>query len=112
FLISTLVLSALYFRRVEPRSQTIRFALLPPEKTSFNESFGLSPDGQQIAFIANGQTGETSLWVRALGVVDSRQLPGTQGAAFPFWSPDSRWIGFFSGGKLRRIEASGGPAQS
>jgi hypothetical protein len=44
--------------------------------------------------------------------VDARQLTGTEGASFPFWSPDGRWIAFFAGGKLRKIDPAGGPAQT
>ena len=112
FLISTLVLAALYFQRPETKSQTMRFALAPPEKSSFNEGFALSPDGKLIVFVARGSSGDTSLWVRPLTSVEARQLPGTDGASFPFWSPDSRSIGFFASAKLRKIAVSGGPAQS
>jgi Tol biopolymer transport system component len=112
FLISTLILGGLYFRREQPRRQTMRFGIAPPEKTFFTESFALSPDGQMIAFVSRGTAGETSLWIRPLVSVDARQLPGTEGAAFPFWSPDSRTIGFFAAGKLKKIEAAGGPTQT
>jgi serine/threonine protein kinase len=112
FLISTLILGVLYFRREEPRMQTMRFGIAPPEKTFFNESFALSPDGQSIAFVTRSGSGETSLWIRPLVAVEARQLSGTDGAAFPFWSPDSRTIGFFAGAKLKKIEAAGGPTQT
>ena len=112
FLISTVALAALYFRREAPRSETMRFAIAPPEKNSFTEAFALSPNGQILAFVARGSSGDTTLWVRPLTAVDARQLPGTEGASFPFWSPDSRSIGFFAGGKLRKIDAAGGPAQT
>jgi serine/threonine protein kinase/Tol biopolymer transport system component len=112
FLISTLIFGGLYLRQEQPRRQTIRFDIAPPEKTAFNESFALSPDGQMIAFVTRGATGETSLWVRPFASVAVRQLPGTEGAAFPFWSPDSRGIGFFAGGRLKKIDAAGGPAQT
>lgn len=112
FLISTVILGSLYLRREEPRRQTIRFGIAPPEKTYFNESFALSPDSQMIAFVARGGAGDTSLWLRPLASVDARQLAGTDGAAFPFWSPDSRTIGFFAGGKLKKIDAAGGPTQT
>jgi serine/threonine protein kinase/Tol biopolymer transport system component len=112
FLISTLLLGSLYLRREEPRRQTMRFGIAPPEKTFFNESFALSPDGQMIAFVTRGTAGETSLWIRPLVSVNARQLSGTEGAAFPFWSPDGRTIGFFAGGKLKKIEAAGGPTQT
>ncbi|MEO6333942.1 MAG: protein kinase [Pyrinomonadaceae bacterium] len=112
FLISTLIFGALYFRRTEERRQAMRFTISPPEKNSFSQAFAVSPDGQQIVFVATGVSGATSLWVRQVASVEARQLGGTDGASFPFWSPDSRWIGFFSGGKLRKIEAGGGPPQT
>ncbi|PYS92364.1 MAG: hypothetical protein DMF62_00825, partial [Acidobacteria bacterium] len=113
FLISTLVFAAMYFRREVPHSQTMRFAIAPPEKASFSGAFALSPDGQKIAYVAQGSSsGDASLWVRPFTAVDAKQLPGTDGAAFPFWSPDGRWIGFFAGGKLRKIDPAGGPAQT
>ena len=112
FLISTVVLGTLYLSRADLRGQTMRFAITPPEKNSLSEGFALSPDGKSIAFISRNASGDTSLWIRSIASVDARQLAGTEGAAFPFWSPDSRAIGFFAGNKLRKIDASGGPAQS
>ena len=74
----------------------------------------ISPDGRAIAFVAR-QTPATSdawtLFVRPIGAVTPQRLPGTEDATQPFWSADSRWIGFVSGGKLRRVEATGGPPQ-
>ena len=67
----------------------------------------LTPDGAQIAFVAN-QNRVPMLWVRALDAVESRVLPGTEGASFPFWSPDGHSIGFFADGKLKRIDVAGG----
>ncbi|MEP7148292.1 MAG: protein kinase [Acidobacteriota bacterium] len=111
-LLATIALAILYTRREQPHVQSMRFAISPPEKNSFNIAFAFSPDGQSIAFVARGVSGETSLWIRSLASVEARQLPGTDGAAFPFWSPESRSIGFFSNGKLRKIDAVGGPAQT
>ena len=72
----------------------------------------LSPDGRKLAFRASGKGGaRSSLWVRALDSLEARPLPGTEGANFPFWSPDSRFLAFSAGGNLKKIEASGGPPQ-
>jgi serine/threonine protein kinase len=69
----------------------------------------LSPQGDKIAFVAH--SGETKLlWVRSLSAESAQPLDGTAGAAHPFWSPDGRYIGFFAGGKLMKIAATGGPA--
>ena len=68
----------------------------------------LSPQGDKIAFVAH--SGEVKvLWERSLSSQMAQQLDGTAGAAHPFWSPDGSSIGFFAGGKLLRIAATGGP---
>ena len=71
----------------------------------------ISPDGTRLVFGTTDMEGKQSLWVRALDASTSQVLPGTAGATYPFWSGDSRFIGFFAEGKLKKIEASGGPAQ-
>ena len=74
----------------------------------------VSPDGRQVAFIAT-TSGRRAIWVRSIGSLDARPLPGTEDADGVFWSPDSRHIGFAAGtssynvGKLKRVDASGGP---
>jgi eukaryotic-like serine/threonine-protein kinase len=73
-------------------------------------SFALSPDGRQLAFVTSAD-GRPRLWVRALDKMGAQPLVGTDGARYPFWSPDSRSIGFFDGQKLKRIELAGGLAQ-
>ena len=72
-----------------------------------------SPDGRQLAFVATTE-GREQIWVQSLGSVTPRVLDGTEGAMSPFWSPDSRFIGFFapSEGELKKVEASGGPPRS
>jgi len=70
-------------------------------------SMALSPDGTWIAFVAN-QNRVPMLWVRRLEALESRVLPATEGASFPFWSPDGRSIGFFASDKLKRIDVAGG----
>src|SRR5262249_2734692 len=71
-------------------------------------SFALSPDGQQLAFVARGPSNSNRLWVRPLGDYTARPLPGTEGASYPFWAPNSREIGFFADRKLKRIDVTGG----
>ena len=70
-------------------------------------SMALSPDGTEIAFVAN-QNRVPMLWVRPLDAAESRVLAGTEGASFPFWSPDGRTIGFFASDRLKRIDVAGG----
>jgi eukaryotic-like serine/threonine-protein kinase len=74
-------------------------------------SFALSPDGRKIVFVASDD-GIPRLWIRSLAGTPAQQLAGTEGANLPFWSPDSKSIGFFSGTKLKRVDAGGGQPQT
>ena len=86
-------------------AQPLRLEISTPPTD--DPTIALSPDGTQLAFIAN-QDRVPVLWVRALDGVESRVLPGTHGASTPFWSPDGRTIGFFADDKLKRIDVAGG----
>jgi eukaryotic-like serine/threonine-protein kinase len=100
-----------YFTR-QPMTEDVRvmkFSLLPPEKSSFGQ-IAVSPDGRYLAFTA-ATGGNVQLWVRALDSTEATPLAGTQDAMLPFWSPDSRFIGFFADGQLKKVEATGGPVQ-
>ena len=70
-------------------------------------SIALSPDGQQIVFVASDEGG-SRLWLRFLATTTAQPLAGTEGATDPFWSPDSRAIGFFARGALKRLDVGGG----
>ena len=75
-------------------------------------SFAISPDGRRVVFVASGG-GPPRLWLRPLDGVTTQPLAGTEGASLPFWSPDSRSVGFFAGGAvLRRVDIGGGPPQT
>jgi Tol biopolymer transport system component len=111
-LIAALPFVFLYFRRASVVvDSTTRFPIYPAEKSYFGGTFAVSPDGRRVALRVISE-GKVRLWVRALDSLTAQPLVGTEEAAYPFWSPDSRFIGFFSGGKLRKIEAAGGPAQT
>jgi eukaryotic-like serine/threonine-protein kinase len=98
------------FRARPPEMPVTRSTILPPEKTSFSDiPPAVSPDGRRMVFSAQAAGGETQLWVRSLDDLAAQPLAGTQGGHLPFWSPGGKSIGFFAGGKLERIEASGGP---
>jgi eukaryotic-like serine/threonine-protein kinase len=71
----------------------------------------LSPDGRFLAFTAT-RDGQMRLWIQPLDSTSARELPGTERAHLPFWSADSRSIGFFAGGKLKRVDADGGRLQT
>jgi serine/threonine protein kinase len=81
----------------------------PP--TTHPMSLAISPDGQKIVFAATSQ-GRSQLWLRALDSVSARPLAGTDGASLPFWSPDSRSVGFFTDIRLQRIDIDGGSVRA
>jgi len=89
-------------------AETYRLSVVTPETTSLLD-FAISPDGHTLAFVANAEGGKQLLWVPRLDTTSAQPLPGTDGAAQPFWAPDSRSLGFFAEGKLKRVEAAGGP---
>jgi Tol biopolymer transport system component len=92
----------------------LRAELVPPSDIRMADvsqgAIALSPDGQRVVFVAAGEP-NTGLAVRDLGTGETKRLPGTEDATFPFWSPDSRWLGFFADGHLKKMEAAGGPVQ-
>ncbi|HVE66826.1 MAG TPA: protein kinase [Thermoanaerobaculia bacterium] len=100
--------------RRSPAATTVpvRFTVPPPRDTTFQGMLALSPDGRRLAFVATTADGRDVLWTRALDSLESRALEGTDGANYPFWSPDGRFLAFFAGGKLKKIEASGGTPQT
>jgi serine/threonine protein kinase len=95
------------FRQQEPNSvSTLRFTVPPPENTTPSQ-IAMSPKGEYLALTATGG-GKTLLWIRPLHDIGFHSLAGTDGAAHPFWSPDGQFVGFFAGGKLKRVSPSGG----
>ncbi len=109
---AALALAIGLWRSRSARPAPIHAFVLPPDKTTFSLTGDdsappvLSPDGERMAFGASGK-----LWVQSLATGTVAALVGTEGGLYPFWSPDGRSLGFFSGAKLRRIEATGGPVQ-
>src|SRR5262249_39237623 len=87
-----------------------RFLILTPEMP-MPEAASISPDGHAVAYVAR-DAGGTFVFVRPLDTDTPVKLPGTDGAGSLFWSPDSRSIAFVAGGKLRRVQASGGPPEN
>jgi Tol biopolymer transport system component/tRNA A-37 threonylcarbamoyl transferase component Bud32 len=98
--------------RKAPQYEPVRFQISAPAGL-FNVGAPIvSPDGWFIAFNGIDSSGVSRVWVRALNAVAATPLSGTEGAvAQPFWSPDSRFLAFFAGGKLKRVSPAGGPAQ-
>jgi Tol biopolymer transport system component len=111
--VATALLVFLYSRQKPPAVQSMRFEIPLPEKTSFTgEAPSVSPDGHKLALILADADGRSRLWVRSLDTLEVRPLEGTDGATGrAFWSPDSGSVAFVAGGKLFKIDISGGPRQ-
>ena len=119
--IAAFTLALLYANRASSARHLVHAQIVPPSE--FNVpivEFGmpaLSPDGMQLALLTTGKndtqgsSAVTKLFLQNLQTGVSTRLPGGDGATFPFWSPDGKYIGFFSEGKLKKMEAAGGPAQ-
>jgi Tol biopolymer transport system component len=76
-------------------------------------NLAISPDGRMVAFVTGGILSvENQLWVRSVDSTVARRIESADGAALPFWSPDSRRIGFFAQRKLKIVAAAGGPAET
>src|SRR5271165_5444867 len=116
-LVALTVGAAYVFQAAKP-APVVRSSILPPAGTSFVTMLPasgppvLSPDGTQLAFTARDDKSKVLLYVRPLASSTAQPLPGTEDAMYPFWSPDSREIGFFVPGKLKKINANGGPPQT
>jgi Tol biopolymer transport system component len=106
--------SALRFKQALGDRGVIRASILPPEGTTFgfsdvdSGSLALSPDGRQLVFSAVSNGTGRMLYVRPLDSTAIRPLPGTEGAIFPFWSPDGRFVAFFADRKLMKVAVDGG----
>jgi len=102
--------------RPMPAPPSYRLSIPPPPGGEFvsgapeQGGSAISPDGRLLAFSAFVK-GRIQLYVRPIDSGNPRPVPGTDGAAYPFWSPDSKTIGFYAGGKLKRVEAMGGPVR-
>lgn len=111
--ILALILLVAFLSQKPPLRPSSRLFLLPPEGATFNligdegGSVALSPDGTRLAFVAVDAKARRRIWVRVLSKLTSDAIDGTDGATFPFWSPDGSSIGFFSDGKLKKIGADG-----
>jgi len=117
-IIGVIALAVMQFRAHPVDTSPVQFSIEAPENTFFNLGTistapfpVVSPDGRHVTFVATKAGGGAGrrLWVRSLSSPEPRELPGTEGAIIPFWSPNSRQIAFFADGKLKRVEYSGGP---
>lgn len=95
-----------------------QFTIAPPENASFGgpsrggsgtaTQLAVSPDGRHIVFVARATTAY-QIWLRPVATLTATPIQGTERGIFPFWSPDSRSIGFFADGKLKTVQIAGGP---
>jgi Tol biopolymer transport system component len=117
-LIATAVVALRLSRSGAPASDPVQFSIAPPEKTAFGgpaaggtgraAQLAISPDGRNIVFVAGAQSA-FQIWLRPVASAEARPIQGTEGGAFPFWSPDSQSVAFFAGGKLKKVAIAGGP---
>ena len=106
--------------RPQPPPQTVQFSVDPPDGTTFGTPGGIcaaapatsgtiSPDGTRLLFaLTDRKTGSSVIWLRPLDSFKAQPLPGTEGGSQPFWHPHGRSIAFFAGGKLKKLDLSGG----
>jgi Tol biopolymer transport system component len=109
--------AALWLRGRRAPEATLRSSLDAAEGSTvllYNDPSGppaISPDGKSIAYVAS-LDGKFQIWVRALDSLDAHPVPGVEQASYPFWSPDSKWLAYFAGGKLQKIALAGGAPQT
>jgi serine/threonine protein kinase len=115
FLLVALASSFMWWKQANRVETMVRASINPPPGTEWDlvsarpGPVSLSPDGRQLAFVARDEAGTSLLWVQNLGDAAALPLANTEGAAYPFWSPDSKKIGFFANQKLKKVDASGSP---
>src|SRR5262245_35704556 len=102
---------ALFHGKATPQ-RLMKLSIAPPADNELVDAPVISPDGLQIVFPASDKNGRVNLWLRALDSTNAQKIAGTEGARYPFWSPDSRFIGFFARGKLIKVDPSDGLTQA
>ena len=107
---------AAFFYRAPAPARLLRTMLVPPKNSAFDftlinaGSLAISPDGLAVIFAADNADKKKQLWLRPFNRIEPQPLNGTEGATFPFWSPDSKSVAFFADGALKKIDVAGGPA--
>jgi Tol biopolymer transport system component/DNA-binding winged helix-turn-helix (wHTH) protein len=117
-LIATVVITLRHDGGPASAAGVAQFTIAPPEHASFGgpriggsgsaAQLAVSPDGRHIVFVA-GAPNAYQIWLRPVSTLAATPIQGTEGGRFPFWSPDSRSIGFFADGKLKTVQIAGGP---
>lgn len=112
FFLAALIFGAAFYRSMTKGSSEIplsvqRLSIVLPPNSVLNSS-AISPDGQRLAYVTNGTTGFSKLWLRSMDSGHAEEVPGAEDATLPFWSPDSRYIGFFTEDSLKKLSIGGG----
>jgi len=104
------VAAATWFLARRPaETSSLRFAIPVPGEV---RHLAISPDGVMLAFVSfDGNSGQPMLYVQRVGSTTATLLPGTEGATYPFWSPDHNYVAFFANGMLQKIAVTGGTPQ-
>jgi eukaryotic-like serine/threonine-protein kinase len=100
--------TAAFLRRASDSGPATRLSVTTPGVIAENSSVVVSPDGRALAFVMTDASGKSMLWLRALDQLGARALPGTEGARFPFWSPDGRFLGFSTDRHLKKVDVRSG----
>jgi Tol biopolymer transport system component len=103
-ILTAAVLAGLNFSTTREPPRLLKLSVPRPPIAERNVATAISPDGRSIVFAAGADVYSGQLWIRRLDSVAMRALPGTEGATAPFWSPDSRFVGFFASGKLKTMK--------
>ncbi len=98
-----------FVRRAPRPAPVVRFDIIPPPEVATMDVPRISPDGRFLAFDATDMEGKARIWVRALNSLTAQPLAGTDGGVRPFWSPDSRYVGFIADGVMKKVDVTGGP---
>jgi serine/threonine protein kinase len=104
--LTLLAVSWLHFSERPPEPRSLRFTI--PTEAGLPSRVSISPDGMRVAFTGQNAQGTIVLWVRSLDQPNAQWIPGTDGAAYPFWAPDSRQIAFFAVRALKKVDLAGG----
>jgi len=116
--VAAIAFALAYFQSLRTPQVSVHSYMLAPEKATFvltGNNAGppmLSPDGLRVAFVAKNADGKQVLYIRPLNSMVAQPMSGTDGATYPFWSADSRYVAFFAAAKLNKVDASGGPPQA
>ena len=102
-----------------PPAGAVQFTIAAPQNSTFGgpsspatgiaTQVSVSPDGRYVVFVAGSSENAYRIWLRPVGTLVAAPIAGTEQGAFPFWSPDSRFIAFFASGKLKKVAITGGP---